>query len=234
MRKRDGTKSKEQQELPAPKPQTPGVALDGSTGTGQIVGGDAGPIDVSMRTDLTVDGAEEPPLEKKPYIDLDAAVMGAGYEAIVTRLFDLPEPEQVYESVIAALQLADRASRLDYGSCADALDKAQEMARQAFQLYVNARVAQERLEISAKVVISAMRDQAVAVLQSEKDDGKRAKQITDKDVEAVMAAKFPDEFVELEIRRLKARKMVEAMENLHERASNRARNLDTLTQGARK
>ena len=207
-------------------------------GAGGVTGGDTSPPDhgaepdTSFRTDLVVDRPEAP-LEKKPFVDLDAAVMGAGYDAIVTKLFDLPDPDEVYESVILSLQLADRASRLDYGSCVDALDKAQEMARQAFQLSINARVAQERLEINAQVILGAMREQAVAQLQQEKEDGKRAKQITDKDVEAVMAAKYPDEYTELELRRLKARKMVEAMSDLHERAAARARNLDTMTQGAR-
>ena len=173
------------------------------------------------------------PLQQRMQINLDDAVLGGGFEPIVTRLFTLPDPEAVYDELIGFIKSLDRASRVDYGSVVEVLDKGQEMAERAFALYVNARVAQERLEIQTKVVTSAMRDQANAILQREKDDKKRSKTITDADVESVMAAKYPDEYVEIETRRLKARKMVEDLKDLHERVCRRAAAADTMTRGAR-
>ena len=173
------------------------------------------------------------PLEQRMQISLDDVVLGGGFEPIVTRLFSLPDPEAVYDELIGFIKALDRASRVDYGSVVEVLDKGQEMAERAFALYINARVAQERLEIQTKVVMSAMRDQANAILQREKDEKKRSKAITDADVESVMAAKYPDEYVEIETRRLKARKMMEDLKDLHERVCKRAEAANTMTRGAR-
>ena len=115
----------------------------------------------------------------------------------------------------------------------DALGRAAEGHSLATRLYATAQRILSNWEADNGLVCATMRERAYRELQVEKDQKSRNKTITDKDVEAVMAAKYPDEYTELELRRLKARKMVEAMSDLHERAAARARNLDTMTQGAR-
>jgi len=133
---------------------------------------------------------------------------GKGYADIVERVFDLPDPEAEYDTLEKALKLGTQA----FDSISSALDSAEDNARRAHRLYVNARVDAERFNIDAEVIEAAMRTNAIAELQREKDAGHRSKAITDSDTSAKVAAMFPDEFRDLAERKVKSRKMVEHLE----------------------
>jgi hypothetical protein len=133
---------------------------------------------------------------------------GPGFARITETIFDLPDPAAEYADLEAALQLGTKS--LD--SITDALDRAEDNARRAHRLYVCARVDAERFNLDADVIEAAMRTQAVAELQREKDSGLRTKQITDGDTTAKVAVMYPDEHRDLSERRIKSRKMVEHLE----------------------
>jgi len=132
----------------------------------------------------------------------------AGYAAIVERVFDLPDPDAEYQILEESLSVGSS----NFDSISAALDTAEDNARRAHKLYVNARVDAERFNIDADVIESAMRTQAIAELQREKDAGLRSKQITDTDATAKVSAMFPDEYRDLADRRVKSRKMIEHVE----------------------
>lgn len=144
---------------------------------------------------------------EKPAYDLPAA--GPGYDRIVERVFNLPDPEAEYEALEKALQLGTQA----YESIAAALDGAEDHARRAHRLYVCARADSERFNLDAEVIEAAMRSEAVGELQREKDAGVRTKTITEADTAGKVAALFPDEHRDLSERRLKVRKTVEHLES---------------------
>lgn len=133
---------------------------------------------------------------------------GAGYDRIIERVFDMPDPDGEYDELERALVLGTRT----YESVSDALDHAEDNARRAHRLYVNARVDAERFNIDADVIESAMRTQAVGELQREKDAGVRTKAITEADTTSKVAALFPDEYRDLAERKVKSRKMIEHLE----------------------
>jgi hypothetical protein len=158
--------------------------------------------------------------------------LGSGYDRIVDTLFDLPDPYDTYQLVKRSLQLGTRASRADYGTLVDALDAAQDMADKAYDLYVNAKTAADSYEIDAKAIESGMRDQAMAALMEEYKAKQRPSPKND-DVDAYMAAKFPDEWRDIQQRRGRARRMVRKLENLATRASERAKDLRQMVARAR-
>jgi hypothetical protein len=165
--------------------------------------------------------------------DPSSLSMGDGYDRIVDTLFDLPDPHEEYLAVKQSLKLGTRASRADYGTLIDALDVSEDMAERAFALLVNAKVARDAYDIDARAIEAGMRDQANAALQAEKDAKTRSKAITDADVTAYMAAKFPDEWRDIEARRGKARRTVSYLEDLAKRAGERARDLRQMVARAR-
>jgi len=158
--------------------------------------------------------------------------MGVGYDRIVATLFDMPDPHEVYLRVKSSLRLGVKASRADYGTLVDALDEAQEMADQAYDLFVNAKAAADSYDIDAQMIESGMRDQAMSVLMTEYQAKKR-KSPTNDDVTAWMAAQFPDEWRDVQARRGRARRMVAKLENLSQRAHERARDLRQMVASSR-
>jgi len=158
--------------------------------------------------------------------------IGNGYDRIVDTLFDMADPYVVYEEVKRSLRLGTRASRADYGTMVDALDAAQEMAEKAFDLYVNAKTAHDSYDIDASAIEAGMRDQAMAALMEEYK-AKQRRSPTNDDVISYMAAKFPDEWRDIQQRRGRARRMVRKLENLTSRASEKAKDLRQMVARAR-
>jgi hypothetical protein len=140
--------------------------------------------------------------------------LDGGYARIVTRMIP-SDPEGDYAELERKLRLRETAPhRAEQSAILDALDETQDCAWRAHCLYLGARVAYESFEIDARTVTSSMRDAATISLQEEKTRGTRSKQITDADVEARMAEMFPDEWRSLSLRRVEARKAVDALEQL--------------------
>lgn len=132
------------------------------------------------------------------------------YGPIVTKVFDLPNPEEAFDRLLEALRVGTR----EFDSLQEAIDNAETNAREAHRLYVCAREQQEAFMIDAKIVEGAIRERAMGSLQAEKASGQRAKAITEADVEAKATTLFPEEWRELRMREVRARKMVEHLEHL--------------------
>lgn len=158
--------------------------------------------------------------------------MGA-HQRIVDVLFDMPDPMEVYSRVRKALSFGGRASSMGYGALVDALDEAEANAADAFQLLCDAKVTHDRFEMDAQVISGALREKSIMDLQAQKNAGERSKAITNDDITAVMAAKFHDEYRDLESRRSRAKRTVAALESLADLARERARDLRAMVAKAR-
>jgi len=161
---------------------------------------------------------------------LDELVLGPGYERIVEHVFTV-DPWTTFEALVKRLQLPVPAHAQTRTLLFDELDAVEELARSAHQLYISAKETVRRFESDAIVLSVDMRSQATAALQSEKDAGQRSKQITDADVESRMATMFPDEWRSLEMRRSRARLMVEHMGKLADAWKERARDVRSMFDG---
>ena len=134
--------------------------------------------------------------------------MAGGYGSVQERVFTLPDPDGEYAELESRLMLGSR----EFDSVSSALDQAEDNARRAHKLYVNARLAFEQFTIDADLVDSAMWGQAQGELQKEKDAGTRSKAITEADVKHKCLVLFPDEYRDLQMRRVSGRKMLEHLE----------------------
>lgn len=161
---------------------------------------------------------------------LDELVLGPGYERIVEHVFTV-DPWTTFEALVKRLQLPVPAHAQTRTLLFDELDAVEELARSAHQLYISAKETVRRFEADAIVLSVDMRSQATAALQAEKDAGQRSKQITDADVESRMATMFPDEWRSLEMRRSRARLMVEHMGKLADAWKERARDVRSMFDG---
>lgn len=178
----------------------------------------------------------EPPAVDKPAAPFAAQAMpsmGAGYERIITKIFDVGDPEALYEVLREGLQSAVRPSASDYGTIVDDLDTAERNAQCAVELLVNAQLAYEIFDLDAQEINGALRDRARQQLEGEKEAGDRKKSITEADVNGAVVGMFPDEARELAGRRERAKGAVEVMRSLANRWQERARDLRVMTQTAR-
>lgn len=158
--------------------------------------------------------------------------MGSSYERITSRLLTV-DPWGDYEELEAGLSLGVPASQAGYGLIVDALEKAEKMARKAHGLFSHAKVQHESFEVDAGIIESGMRDRALAALTEAKKSGEFTKAINGPDIEAYMRTHFTDEYRDLAVRREKAKRMVDSLEDLVQRWRDRRRTLETLAQGAR-
>jgi hypothetical protein len=155
-----------------------------------------------------------------------------GYRTIVNSVFNLPDPNSVYEEVLAGIRPI-QASRASMSELLDAVDTAQSVALKARGLLVNTKVTFDAVAREAMVVMSAMRDQATAQLEREKEAGLRKKAITESDVENTIATLFPDEWKASKEQEAKARRAIDLIENMCERAVERARDLRAIIGASR-
>jgi hypothetical protein len=115
----------------------------------------------------------------------------------------------------------------------EALNKVERFALRAHRLYINAKWALEAMRVDFDVAIGAMRDQAIAALQVEKETGKRSKQITDADVTGRAASMYPDEWREVNERLLKGEQTVKLCDKMSELWSGRRYSLSAMVGGSR-
>ena len=156
---------------------------------------------------------------KPEMIPLDPAFM-----AIVTTLV-VDDPLALYDKLKKRLVIGEM--RCDYGTVQKHLDEAEDNARDAHRLWQSAILERKRWELKNEVVFGAMRKEATRALQHEKEEGKRAKMITDADVESRISILFPDEYTAQEIKRLQAKSMVDSMQNMAEVWMSRCKSLAT-------
>lgn len=138
--------------------------------------------------------------------------LSEGYATVQERIFTLPDPNGEYEELERSMKLGTR----EFDSVSRALDDAEDNARRAHKLYVNARLDYERFGIDADIIEAGMAAQARTELEREKESGQRSKQITQDDVKHKCLVLFPDEWRDLAERRIKGRKMLEHLERFAE------------------
>lgn len=136
------------------------------------------------------------------------------------------DPEATYKRLMQLLAVGE--NRGDYGTVMRHLDEAETNARLAHQLWQSAIIERKRWEMNNEVVFAAARGEALKDLEHDKKAGYRTKQITDADVEAQVAKAFPDEWRAQELRRVRARAMVDSLQNLAEIWASRCRSLQTM------
>jgi len=155
-----------------------------------------------------------------------------GYTTIVNSVFNLPDPNAVYEEVLAGIRPI-KASRASMSELLDALDAAQSVALKARGLLVNTKATIDTVGRDTLVLVSAMRDQATTQLEREKEAGLRKKAITEADVEQCLSTMFPDEWKSVKERESAAKRTVDLIENMCERACERARDLRAIVGASR-
>lgn len=146
-------------------------------------------------------------------------------ERLVETVF-IDDPFALYKRLEEELKVGP--GRSDHGSVNRALDEAETNARLAYRLWLTAKAERERWEAENAGVFGAMREEALAVLQREKAQKIRTKQITDADVEGTCAMLYPDEYRHQHMRRRRAKWMEESMQHLAEMWSSRCRSLQTM------
>jgi hypothetical protein len=136
-----------------------------------------------------------------------------------------------WEKLRLALKLGEKRS--DHSALHKALDEAEENAHLAHRVFVTAKLERERWERENDVVWGAMWSEATKSLQKEKEEGLRAKQVTDADIKARVATLYPDEYVEIEVRRAKIKATVDTLENLSDAWGSRCRSLGIMKSSLR-
>ncbi len=125
-------------------------------------------------------------------------------------------------------QLTVGEKRSEHGTLNKALDGAEENSHLAHRVYITAKIERERWERENDVTWGAMWSEATKSLQKEKEEGTRAKQVTDADIKARVATLYPDEYVEIEVRRAKIKATVDSLEDLADTWKSRCRSLGVM------
>lgn len=149
----------------------------------------------------------------------------ADLEKIVTTVF-VVDLHDSWMKLRAALTVGEKRS--EHGVLNKALDEAEEHSHLAHRVYITAKIERERWERENDTVWGAMWSEATKSLQKEKDEGLRAKQVTDADIKARVATLFPDEYVDIEVRRAKIKATVDSLEDLAECWKSRCRSLGVM------
>jgi outer membrane murein-binding lipoprotein Lpp len=136
------------------------------------------------------------------------------------------EIEAAAKRLESALVIGEKRS--DYGTVMRALDEAEDNARLAHRLMVTAKMERDRYELSAEVVMAAMRSAAKDTLEKEKRDHENKKMITDADVLSRMASIYTDEWEQLGSDRRSLDLAVKHLEHQVDNWSSRCRSLQTI------
>lgn len=109
-----------------------------------------------------------------------------------------------------------------------AANEVETRAMEAHQLYLVAKEAHGNFETQMAPVIAALRDDATSELQADKDQGLRNKSITDADVVGRVAHKFPDEWCEINNRKVRAKALLAQLERLADIWKSRSRSVSAM------
>lgn len=167
--------------------------------------------------------AEPPPVEEPPKVA--GPTLTNDFERVVQNIF-VHDVWLTYQRLEKELEQGD--GRTDHGSLVKALDRAETNARTAHKLSMSANIEVARFEAEMDTVRASMRAAAVAALERE-----QAKRITNDDVEARIAAIYPDETKYHRERGAKVKAMKASMENLASLWVSRCFSLRTLVDKSR-
>lgn len=152
--------------------------------------------------------------------------MQHGFQTIVDDLFAGGYDAQAeYEAVRQRLTITDALTpqRLQ-----QAANEQEDLADRAFRLYVVAKVEVKQYERELEPAAAAFRAKAHDALEDQKANKLRTKQITDADVVAKIAQDYPDEWTDIQVRRERAKALVEQLQNLAMLAGNRCNTLRAM------
>lgn len=131
-----------------------------------------------------------------------------------------------FKRLRSALKIGEK--HRDYATLMKALDEAEDNSRAAHGLFINAKLIQEKFDLDASMIESAMRKEATSVLQDEKAAGRRSKAITDADVTAQCASMFADEWAKIQTDKRQHKLTVDDLEHLVSCWNSRCRSLQTM------
>jgi hypothetical protein len=152
--------------------------------------------------------------------------MAPAFAKILEHVFRV-DPWKEYSELESALKIGGRGYT-DHDTLMKSLDGAEDNARLAHKLYCAARVEQEKYDLDAKVIEGVARRSVLRELEAEKETGQRRKAITEADIEGYILLRYPDEYDQLQLTRLRLRKLVEHMERLADLHTSRCRTLQTM------
>lgn len=156
------------------------------------------------------------------------AEMGLGMKKMVELAFTREdEIPNIYSAV------REWIKAVDAGHASDSLNHGEDLWHQLARTVAAAKVERLKWEMDNKVAFAAMMADATAMLQGEKDSGRRSKQITDKDVENAVANLFPDAWRDQELDRERVLRTVGVLESLYEQVGSRIRSLQTMVNKGR-
>ena len=140
---------------------------------------------------------EDPPL----FTDHDgnAAKLRPDLDRLVERVFHVPDVDATYDRLEKGLTIGEKHG--DRGTVTKALDEATECFMDAHRLFCAVSIERTRYELDAAVVEAGMRATAIDVLEQEKANGERKKQITEADVIARCRPRFLDKQGALALKR---------------------------------
>lgn len=157
--------------------------------------------------------------------------MSDDFERILERILDLPDALAEYDRLEKTLKIED--NHTDLGTLQKALNEAESNALMASKLHANSLVEKKACEREWDVWSGPHWIKAEAVLEAEAKNG-RKKNITDADVKAVMASRYPDEFRDHARRKAQLEALEVQMKKLSELWTQRCATLMTLIANSRR
>jgi hypothetical protein len=149
-------------------------------------------------------------------------VYSDGFNTIVEKTFDIDIAKE-YELLEGQLVINDA---LTPQTIRANLNRVEDLARRAHQIYTAAKVELDLFEIEATKVEAKMREVVIEELNTNKRS--RSKTITESDVKSQMALSFPDEYVAIVGRRSKAQQTIDHLKRLADLFQVRSRTLNSL------
>lgn len=142
-----------------------------------------------------------------------------GFQEIASRVFDTDlDMLKEFDIIEGSLSIT---GPLSPGVISRAANQSEDMARRAYLLYVVGKVEYESYMRKTEGLVAVLRDGATVSLEKEKATGLRTKQITDADVIAMIAAKYSDEWEDIQLRRARAKGMLGYLEILSDLSKKR-------------
>lgn len=138
--------------------------------------------------------------------------MGKGFSHILETIFSEDvDVESEYAAIEDSLSIKES---LTPGVLKEATNRAEEMARRAFRLYVLAKIEHDAYVRESDAMLADLRKVAVAALERDRVNKVRTKNITDVDVLSTIAELYPEQWKDLSDRRSKADGMLAYLSNL--------------------
>jgi hypothetical protein len=145
--------------------------------------------------------------------------MKKGFHEVVQNIFDSGyNVEKEFREIEESLSIKNA---LTPGVIQSSANNVEEMARRAFRLYVIAKSEYEAYIRETDAIVGGMREGATAILEKEKVNKIRTKQITEADVKEYAAQNYPDEWEDINNRRDRSKGMLAYIENLSSLAKSR-------------